>query len=454
MRTRLWIVIAVGCLLILNAFSSGVHAAPSQQGTLSATTQSTTAATALSTLSATQTAQATSAATTTAPAYLGIRTTVSAQGTQVIEVVPGSPADAAGFKIGDLMLSVNGESLSASVPLGTLIGRLAPNATVTIVVSRGDSQITLKVTLGERPTQPDIPVPAVPPGSAFLGVGLIDSGDGIRIARVAEGSAAEKAGLHVNDLIQNVDGQKIVSVGQVQAALSAKGPGQTLQIIVQRDGQSLTFTVTLEGRRAAGDPNLSGNVLFQQIGFTAALGTDGLRVIDIVANSPADRAGLKRDDRIESVDGQRVTAETIGDVLRKLSGATTTSLGVVRGSQQLTISITTPQPDETQPYAPGAPRVRLGVAYEVVTASLATAKNLTVKDGALIVEIQPNSPAEQAGLKVGDVVTEVDGDKVDAKRTLAVRMIAYGPGDTLTLTVVRGSETLKIVVTLAARGVA
>jgi putative serine protease PepD len=68
------------------------------------------------------------------------------------------------------------------------------------------------------------------------------------------------------------------------------------------------------------------------------------------------------------------------------------------------------------------------------------------------VTIMPGSPADIAGLKVGDVVTAVDGDKVDAKHTLAVRMVAYGPGDTLTLTVVRGGNTMQMPVTLAASG--
>lgn len=433
MRMRLWGLLTAGFLIAALSFSAAAQAASTP---VNVEQQTPTPANA-------------------APIYLGIRTTDSPQGTQVIEVVPGSPADAAGFKVGDVIDSVNGAAISDAKPLGTLLGQLSPGATATIVVTRSDNWTTLKVTLGQRPTVAALPAtPAVPAGGVFLGVGLIDAGDGIRIARIAEGSPAEKAGLRVNDLIQSIDGQKIVSVGQVQAALSSKSAGQMLSIVVQRDTQSLTFTVTLDGRPAVAEPNVTGNVLFPQIGFTAALSTDGLTVLDVVAGSPAEQAGLKQGDRITMVDGQPITAATLGDALRKLSQSGSAALGVTRGDQRLVISINAPQSDEQPPYAPGAPRVRLGVAYEVVTESLAASKNLNTKDGALIIEVQPNSPAEQAGLKVGDVVTEVDGDKVDAKHTLAVRMVAYGPGDTLTLTVVRGSETLKIVVTLAARGVA
>ncbi len=96
--------------------------------------------------------------------------------------------------------------------------------------------------------------------------------------------------------------------------------------------------------------------------------------------------------------------------------------------------------------------MRLGVTYDVVTPALAAARNLNVSTGALIVTVDPGSPADVAGLKVGDVVTAVDGDKVDSKHTLAVRMVAYNTGDTLTLTVARGTQTLQLPVTLVVSG--
>jgi hypothetical protein len=49
---------------------------------------------------------------------------------------------------------------------------------------------------------------------------------------------------------------------------------------------------------------------------------------------------------------------------------------------------------------------------------------------------------------VDDIVTAVDGDKVDAERTLRDRLLAYEPGDEVTLDVLRGSETMQIDVTL------
>ncbi len=152
----------------------------------------------------------------------------------------------------------------------------------------------------------------------------------------------------------------------------------------------------------------------------------------------------------------------------------TAVIAVQRANQPVSVTVTlgavgTPQskigiiqiapPISTQavqppPYDPGAPRIQLGVVYEVLTPALAVTRQISVQSGALIIDVQPNSPADLAAIKAGDVVTEVDGDKVDAKHTLAVRMVAYSAGDTLTLTVVRGTETLHVSVTLAARGAA
>ena len=94
------------------------------------------------------------------------------------------------------------------------------------------------------------------------------------------------------------------------------------------------------------------------------------------------------------------------------------------------------------------------MTYDVLTPTLAAAKQLSVTDGALIVTVEPGSPAATAGLQIGDIVTAVDGDKVDLKHTLAIRLVAYNAGDTFKLTVVRGTQNITLSVTLAARGAA
>ena len=99
----------------------------------------------------------------------------------------------------------------------------------------------------------------------------------------------------------------------------------------------------------------------------------------------------------------------------------------------------------------GAPRAYLGVRFEPVNQELAEKEQLGVAEGAIIREVTPDSPAAKAGLQVGDVVTAVNGEPVDAQHTLRDRVAAHQPNQAIELTVRRGAEKLKLSVTLGER---
>lgn len=60
--------------------------------------------------------------------------------------------------------------------------------------------------------------------------------------------------------------------------------------------------------------------------------------------------------------------------------------------------------------------------------------------GILLLEVFPATPAEQAGLRAGDVVTALDGDKVDDFRGFRALLGEYSPGDTVRVSVARGPD--------------
>ena len=68
-------------------------------------------------------------------------------------VVPGSPAEAAGFTDGDIVVKVEGVAIDELHPLQDLLVQYSPGATIVIDVLRGESVIQLSVTLGTRPNQ-------------------------------------------------------------------------------------------------------------------------------------------------------------------------------------------------------------------------------------------------------------------------------------------------------------
>ena len=80
---------------------------------------------------------------------------------------------------------------------------------------------------------------------AFLGVGCQDGTEGCIIYTVRPNSAAEKAGLLMNDVILEYEGKKVADYKSLTALISANVAGDTVTVKVVRDGQTLSKRVTL-----------------------------------------------------------------------------------------------------------------------------------------------------------------------------------------------------------------
>lgn len=99
----------------------------------------------------------------------------------------------------------------------------------------------------------------------------------------------------------------------------------------------------------------------------------------------------------------------------------------------------------------------LGVRYLMLTPEIQKEKNLSVSEGAWINSdneepaIVADSAAEKAGLKEGDIILELQGEKLTLENTLATVIQEYSPGDEVAITVLRGGEKLSIQVTLDKR---
>jgi S1-C subfamily serine protease len=104
----------------------------------------------------------------------------------------------------------------------------------------------------------------------------------------------------------------------------------------------------------------------------------------------------------------------------------------------------------------GQPLARpyVGIRYEMIDAQLKVDKKLSVDQGALIgpstdsagnklPAITPDSPAAAAGLMDGDIVTAIEGQAVDSEHPLDALLSGYAPGQTVKLTVLRGTTRPK-----------
>lgn len=112
----------------------------------------------------------------------------------------------------------------------------------------------------------------------------------------------------------------------------------------------------------------------------------------------------------------------------------------------------TPNPNAPAlPFGRVTTRPYLGVQFEIVTADLAKTEKLSVESGAIIRDVIASSPAEKAGLKTGDVIGKVNDTTLDKNHSLADLVTSYKVGDEITLTVLRGSETLTLKATLSSQ---
>lgn len=293
----------------------------------------------------------------------------------------------------------------------------------------------------------------------WLGVAIADADDGVAIRSVTPASPAEEAGLEVGDTITALDDQAVTNVEQLISTLQDNyAPDDDVTISIMRDDETLEITVTL-GTRPEGLNDEVGQVftfnadrgLVQIVlGVFGETTDEGFEITNL---PPRTESGLQVGDIIVSINGQ--TLEEFEASAFDAFNEEPLMVEVLREGETITLEVEPvlrPMPfgdfdgefsfgefDGQAPFSFFAPsNVTLGVQFE------------TTADGALIVEVLPDTPAAEAELMVDDVVTAVDGIAVDEERTLRDLIDDYEPDDTITLTVQRGDETLDIDVTLVA----
>jgi serine protease Do len=95
-------------------------------------------------------------------------------------------------------------------------------------------------------------------------------------------------------------------------------------------------------------------------------------------------------------------------------------------------------------------RGKLGITVQSVTSDLAASLKLPSTSGALVSGIEPAGPAARAGLKQGDVITAINGEKVIDSNAVRNRIAGTKPGSTINLEIIRDGKTESVRATLGA----
>ncbi len=169
----------------------------------------------------------------------------------------------------------------------------------------------------------------------------------------------------------------------------------------------------------------------------------GVVVSQVMPNGPAARAGLRVGDVIKKAGDKSVrTFDDLVNELNRHRPGDKIELHVRRDGKEQKLQVTLAR-REVGPEFSAFPRQRppafLGVQTRPLTRE-AQEQLPKGTEGALVTEVVPDTPAAQAGLKAGDVITALDGHPVAGPDQLREAVERAGPGKEVSLKVVRGKE--------------
>jgi S1-C subfamily serine protease len=215
----------------------------------------------------------------------------------------------------------------------------------------------------------------------------------------------------------------------------------------------------------------------------AAKGASGGVVVeDVTAESPAEKAGIRKGDVIVEFDGERVrSARQLTRLVQETPAGRAVQVALLRDAQRTTVTVT---PDEgrgfsferfselqdlardlpsriaPRPPAPPAAPVPpsppfawrfddllgrssfLGITVDPLSPQLA--EYFGTKQGVLVSSVADNSAAAKAGIRAGDVITSVNGSTVDAPADVRRAVQALRDGDEFTVVVTRDRKSVTL----------
>ena len=95
----------------------------------------------------------------------------------------------------------------------------------------------------------------------------------------------------------------------------------------------------------------------------------------------------------------------------------------------------------------------IGVNYQPISPDLAAQNDLPVDYGAYVLAVVPGGPAELSGIREGDIILGIGGQRIQSQTTFTEVLFDQSPGETVTVTVLRGNQERQFEVTLAGRQV-
>ncbi|MCF8244533.1 MAG: PDZ domain-containing protein [Saprospiraceae bacterium] len=194
---------------------------------------------------------------------------------------------------------------------------------------------------------------------AFLGIyPETDEKGGVLVTEIVEGSGAAAAGLKAGDVITVIDAATLAAQSDLSKTMATHNPGDVIQITYLRDGQTLTTTATLTGKKTPKyeykynynynynyDYNYTNKVerdpcmvFIGMYNGSWGNGEKGVGVSGTIPGWPAEEAGIQKGDRILSLDGVPVNSHSELVIERdKHQPGERFTMGVLRDGKEIKI---------------------------------------------------------------------------------------------------------------------
>jgi C-terminal processing protease CtpA/Prc len=201
----------------------------------------------------------------------------------------------------------------------------------------------------------------------------------------------------------------------------------------------------------------------------------GLEIASVDPNSAAAQAGLQAHDRLISIDGRPFAHRRHAKAYLTAQTGRPVPLVIERNGRQLLLQFIPGQPEgdsgwlgillygeNEMPNGPNAPAMQPSAAdgnqnnqstpgAQSAPGTAYSGQNAPGQRGARVAQIYPGSPAARAGLQPGDLVTQINGQKIDDPAELVALVHEMKPQTKAEFEVTRGNQAEKIPVTIGSR---